>query len=138
MKKLILVCLIVFSNLLFSQNSLKVETPIIMSKLNIGKCLKFDRVKIKFVKVLQDSRCPKGVNCVWAGEVTVLIDIYQKGKKKESKKLTLNSKISKKDRFGNLFSSDELIISMINLLPLPVSGEKTDTKVYYLQLEVKS
>ncbi len=109
-----------------------------MSKLNIGKCLKFDRVKIKFVKVLQDSRCPKGVNCVWAGEVTVLIDIYQKGKKKESKKLTLNSKISKKDRFGNLFSSDELIISMINLLPLPVSGEKTDTKVYYLQLEVKS
>lgn len=32
-------------------------------------------IKIKFLNVTGDSRCPKGVQCVWAGQVTLLVGI---------------------------------------------------------------
>jgi hypothetical protein len=137
MKKLILVCLIVFSNLLFSQDSLQVKTPIIVSKLSFGKSLNFENIKVKFVEVLQDSRCPKGVTCIWAGEVIVLVDIFKKGKKIESKKLTINYKTPIKSRFGNLYTSDDLVISGINVQPYPVFDKKIKLEEYYIQLEIK-
>jgi hypothetical protein len=38
--------------------------------LSIGQTAVFENkdLKIKFVSVTSDSRCPKGVTCVWAGE----------------------------------------------------------------------
>jgi hypothetical protein len=32
-------------------------------------------LEIKFVEVSEDSRCPKGVTCVWEGRVTALVEI---------------------------------------------------------------
>jgi hypothetical protein len=35
-------------------------------------------LKVQFVKVVNDSRCPKGVQCIWAGQVTCLVEVtYQ-------------------------------------------------------------
>lgn len=33
------------------------------------------QLQVEFVRVLDDSRCPTGVTCVWAGEVKVLLSI---------------------------------------------------------------
>jgi len=32
-------------------------------------------VRIKLVEVAEDSRCPQGVNCIWAGNVRVVLRI---------------------------------------------------------------
>jgi hypothetical protein len=32
-------------------------------------------LKIRFLEIINDSRCPKGVNCAWEGEVTCLVEI---------------------------------------------------------------
>lgn len=32
-------------------------------------------MKVRFVAVTEDSRCPRDVNCIWAGEVKVLLEI---------------------------------------------------------------
>jgi hypothetical protein len=34
-------------------------------------------VKIRFVAVTEDSRCPKDTTCIWAGEVKAQIDILK-------------------------------------------------------------
>lgn len=34
---------------------------------------------IKFTQVVSDSRCPSGVQCVWQGEVTCLLEINYQG-----------------------------------------------------------
>ena len=34
-----------------------------------------ENLDIKFVKVASDSRCPQGVTCIWAGEVSCLIEV---------------------------------------------------------------
>jgi hypothetical protein len=41
------------------------------------------KLKIKFVEVIEDSRCPEGVTCVWAGnaKVKLVITGYRTGTK---------------------------------------------------------
>jgi hypothetical protein len=31
-------------------------------------------------EVVSDSRCPEGLNCIWAGEVTVVLSVYKDSK----------------------------------------------------------
>lgn len=48
--------------------------------LQIGQITQIDKGKleIRFEKVLADSRCPKGVNCIWAGQVRCQLKIKDK------------------------------------------------------------
>ena len=34
-----------------------------------------EELKIKFLEVVGDSRCPRGVTCIWEGEVTCTVEI---------------------------------------------------------------
>lgn len=52
-----------------------------------------DKLKIKFVSV-EDSRCPKDVDCIWAGNVKVTIKVTNR--KGESKTFDLNSNLETK------------------------------------------
>ncbi|MCH4822578.1 hypothetical protein ML462_05275 [Gramella lutea] len=56
--------------------------------LCVGDNLEFGDYSIKFKKIISDSRCPKGVTCVWAGEVEVLVEFYENGKLKGNKVIT--------------------------------------------------
>jgi len=48
-------------------------------KVTFGKTKRFDggRLKIKFLDVIEDSRCPEGVNCIWAGTARIKIAIIE-------------------------------------------------------------
>ena len=41
-----------------------------------------DELVIRFVEVVNDSRCPTGVQCIWAGEVSVKVEIEYQGQAK--------------------------------------------------------
>jgi hypothetical protein len=43
-------------------------------------------------KVENDSRCPIGTQCVWAGEVTVHLKLYKNGKVTDEKKMVESDK----------------------------------------------
>ena len=32
--------------------------------------------KVKFAEVLEDSRCPEGVDCLWAGNARIALELY--------------------------------------------------------------
>ena len=42
----------------------------------------FNGFKIKFIDMLDDSRCPKDTTCVWAGNARVSVQVSKNGKKK--------------------------------------------------------
>jgi hypothetical protein len=42
-----------------------------------------ENLKIKFLDVTADSRCPKDVQCIWAGEVTCSFEIAANGSAKQ-------------------------------------------------------
>lgn len=42
------------------------------------KSLFAGKLKVQFVEVMEDSRCPEGVNCIWAGNARVKIKVTSK------------------------------------------------------------
>jgi len=48
-------------------------------------------LRIRFRSVLQDSRCPTGVNCVWAGNGEVAIAVARSNQKQVVKRLNTSS-----------------------------------------------
>ena len=38
-----------------------------------------ENLKIEFIEVTEDSRCPKGATCIWEGRVTALVEISKEG-----------------------------------------------------------
>ena len=47
------------------------------------------RLKVTFERVVEDSRCPQDVNCVWSGQVTVAVRLEKAGRKLGTINLTV-------------------------------------------------
>ena len=140
MKSLLLALTVLVSSASFAQDStqvVKVKPPRIVTKLQFGQSYQLEDLELKFVEVLQDSRCPKNVNCVWAGEVVISIDVFENGNKINQKKLSISAKSYIQNLLGNLFKSEGLTVSVFNVLPYPVSGKKTKLEDYYIQLDIR-
>ncbi|MDX1772893.1 hypothetical protein [Oceanihabitans sediminis] len=141
MKPILLLVALMFSSFSFAQDTTsvkRVEVPIIVSKLYLGEAMLFEDLEVRFVEVVEDSRCPKNVNCIWAGEVTILVDVYRDSKKIAERKLTISPTNSMENLLGNIFTSEEISISGINVMPYPVAGQKPAKEDYYLQLEYRN
>ena len=46
-------------------------------------------ISVRFLNVTQDSRCPKDVQCIWAGQVSVLVKVEENGVSRGDFELTL-------------------------------------------------
>ncbi|MGB5418152.1 hypothetical protein [Algibacter sp.] len=137
MKHGLLFLVILITSFTFSQNSINTQNDeelSVISRVYQGKSIDIENFTIAFIDVLQDSRCPKEAHCIWAGEVVILVDLYENGKKVERKKMTLNPKTGLQKSMGNLFFSDNLTLSVLNVLPYPKAENKTPLKNYYLVL----
>ena len=79
------------------------------------------KITVKFVEVLEDSRCPPDVNCIWAGNAKLKITLA-KGKK-AAKTFELNSTL-KPDMI--LFEGYE--IRFVDFVPRP--GEQVKRRAF--------
>jgi hypothetical protein len=48
-----------------------------------------EKLKLSFVRVTEDSRCPKNITCYWEGQVTVVIAVEKAGRSLGSRGLTV-------------------------------------------------
>ncbi len=55
--------------------------------LRIGQSVAItgEDLEIRFVEVSEDSRCPKGVTCVWEGRVSTVVEISADGSSQQLK-----------------------------------------------------
>ena len=87
--------------------------------------------QVKFVGVPQDSRCPTGVNCIWAGNAEVTLNLnYDKC----TTNLTLNTHDSpqtKQEGKAGAFS-----VKLIKLDPYPRADEKIAASDYVATLVI--
>lgn len=80
------------------------------------------KVKVEFVELVEDSRCPADVNCVWAGNAKIKIKVTKKGK---SQTIELNSGMANKD---NAFAG--YTFALEKLTPEPASNIRIDRNGY--------
>ncbi|HEY0429870.1 MAG TPA: hypothetical protein VGC76_18955 [Pyrinomonadaceae bacterium] len=58
-------------------------------RVNQQKTASSSKLKIKFVSLVEDSRCPEGTQCVWAGNAKIKVQITTR--RGETKMVELNT-----------------------------------------------
>lgn len=88
-----------------------------------------DDFKVKFLSVLEDSRCPEGTNCIWAGNAKVEIEID--GGANGKQKFELNSNMEPREI---VFAGRT--ITIVDLTPRPAENVRIDKNAYVVTLNV--
>ncbi|MFY9554455.1 MAG: hypothetical protein WAV20_20560 [Blastocatellia bacterium] len=88
-----------------------------------------EKIRVTFRSVTQDSRCPRGVVCAWAGNGEVLIEVARKNKKQVV--AMLNTMLDPKEIVYRGFK-----IRLVGLSPYPKANQPIDPKDYEATLIV--
>lgn len=101
--------------------------------IKVGQQLKLEGVdlQIKFTGVPQDSRCPANVNCVWAGNAEVALDLFHD---KCDTIITLNT--HRATGAGNEGKVGSFRIKLVKLDPYPHTEQKISPGDYTATLLV--
>lgn len=86
---------------------------------------------ITFDKVLNDSRCPESVTCIWAGQVQVLVTIELDGRKEI---LTLTQSGLTDDPASQVY---EKYVLEFNVSPYPQTEQTIQAADYRLEITVR-
>lgn len=136
MKYSLLSILILFSSFAIGQND-QAKPPVIGIKVPLEGSINLKGVDIKFLEVLEDSRCPKDVDCIWAGRAIVKVGLIVNGKR-EVKTLIFGEVRPGEDKNTNLYSSSEFAINGLTLNPYPTAEKSEDTNYVLLVCEEKN
>ncbi|MCW5959498.1 MAG: hypothetical protein KIS76_05000 [Pyrinomonadaceae bacterium] len=88
-----------------------------------------DDFKIKFLSVLEDSRCPEGTNCIWAGNAKVELEIDAGANGMQ--KFELNSDGDPREI---VFAGRT--VTIVDLTPRPAENVRIDKNAYVVTLNV--
>ena len=127
MKKLLLLLTLLFNISFFAQTPIKI-TP--------KKCIAKKGYYLKLKNVFDDSRCPEGTTCIWAGEVSATIEVYKDKQFIEEKTLLLNSK-NKEENIKwllNYLPENSKKIKWISVLPYPKEGIVVKQKKQFISI----
>ncbi|MHC5741362.1 MAG: hypothetical protein ACYTXT_05540 [Nostoc sp.] len=91
-----------------------------------------ENIEIKFSKVIQDSRCPSNVTCIWQGQVIIGLDIIKNGRQVSTLTLTL---IPGRDALPIQFL-DKYSVRLIEVSPYPKNGKAIALKDYIAKIVV--
>ncbi|MCO6174877.1 hypothetical protein NHF50_07440 [Flavobacterium sp. NRK F10] len=132
MKKLMIIATLI----LVSCNSVKDFTKDgILEISSQNKVQVSETTFLKIEKIVLDSRCPKGVACVRAGEVKLILGVYDETDHSEVL-LTLdplNFETNKKFLESRIKLNDQTI-SAIHVYPEKVAGQTIVLKDYWLKI----
>jgi hypothetical protein len=87
-------------------------------------------IRVGFSSVEQDSRCPSGVTCVWAGNARIAVEL--RSTTAPSRRLELNTN----SRFHRAAEYEGLIVTLLELEPYPESGVPRQPAAYRATLRV--
>lgn len=133
MKKylLLLMALVLVSCLDFMTNSSdEKEEEVVLNQskyeIKFGETINTQNIgKVSFTDVLEDSRCPKDVECVWEGNLKISLEI-------DGNKYELNTALEPKSIVVN-----DLKISIYEALPERISTIENEKEEYKITLMVE-
>lgn len=89
MKNIRFALFLLSAGVLFSISAFAQSSDSAVIKLGDSAELAASKISIKFVRVIEDSRCPADVNCIWAGNAKIEIEA-SKGAQKSTFVLNTN------------------------------------------------
>ncbi|MBP92552.1 hypothetical protein SAMN04487989_101521 [Bizionia echini] len=117
----------------FSQEKVKVETPLILKKLFYKDSVMVNNYVVKFSDVVTDSRCPKNVTCVWAGEVVFKLEVIKNKTRINIQTFKIPPTSYTIQERKTLTIEGEELLYLYNVLPFPEADKNIEKTDYYLQ-----
>jgi hypothetical protein len=81
-----------------------------------------ENMRIRFDQVLEDSRCPKQVECFWTGQARVSLLVEPNGRGESTLEFNTNPAPDQNDQMARL---DEYTFTMDSLEPYPQTPEQS-------------
>ncbi|MEJ7848670.1 MAG: hypothetical protein WKF92_11350 [Pyrinomonadaceae bacterium] len=127
MKTLLLTLFITF---LFGGSDLAQAKGVKEVKVQINKQARVSGTKftVKFLELVEDSRCPTGTNCIWAGNAKIKIQITKNGKAAKILELNTNG--------PETAALDGYIFKLIALTPHPAINIRINRNGYIATISV--
>jgi hypothetical protein len=127
MKNIFLLIVLLVNATFYAQNNINITQK---------RCIPKKGFHLKLQRVLDDSRCPEGVTCIWAGEVSVVVEAYKDKQLIEAKTMTLNAKNSEENAkwFLNYLPNSTKMIKSIDVLPYPKKDKILNSNKYYIRI----
>ena len=99
--------------------------------LSIGQkaIIKGEKLELTFVRVTEDSRCPKGATCVWEGRATSVVSIVSNN----TTEIELSEPGLTASPYQYIFRDYWITF---HLLPYPEVGKEITSDQYRLQMSV--
>ncbi|MBA3600782.1 MAG: hypothetical protein H0W45_05990 [Acidobacteria bacterium] len=91
--------------------------------VNQQKVISGSKITVKFISLIEDSRCPEGTNCIQAGNARIKVTVSKRGG--ESKTFELNTNLGPK---GDTFEG--YAINLVNLTPTPKNNIRINRNGY--------
>src|SRR3989304_8015878 len=99
-------------------------------QINQSAEIKSEDMKITFLNVTSDSRCPSDVTCIWQGQAGIEIDV-QKGEVESTVSLSIGGDSSPKESIFNAY-----LIQLVELSPYPISTKNMQPEDYTVTIKI--
>lgn len=127
----------VFSNTVASAASKKSDS------ISIGETYRYDKdLRITFLAVTKESRCPMNAKCTSAGDAEILLRV--KAGEGPAKNYRLHTHLKPRRQIISVKYPEGMVgipksyqLSIADLSPLPIAGEKTKQSDYRLKLAIQ-
>jgi len=137
MKKLLLFFLLLLAcayttveaQTVFTKDSLSVS-----SSIGFQEKVDFEDYQVKFKTLISDSRCPKDVMCIRAGEAKVLLSIYKKGSFVQDKEIRIDASGYVMEETNLAYTAEDFKIYGMTLSPYPKTTNGIPEKDYKLEI----
>lgn len=133
MKNIVLFSFLLFCTFSFSQIA---EEKVSIAKITQKKCFKKKGFTLVLKEVVSDSRCPEGLNCIWAGEVTVVLSVYKDSKLVEDNTMVFSTKNQEENKlwFCKYLPDNQKNLKSVQVLPYPNKDTPIDKKKYFIKV----
>lgn len=101
-------------------------------KLRVGRgaVVRGEGLRAEFVSVVEDSRCPEGVNCIWAGNAKISLRLRKAGQKPATFDLNTGADPRSASHLG-------YEVTLVRLDPHPKADAPPNKKAYVATLLVR-
>lgn len=131
--KIKLLLLALFSISIFIAQETNIQPPVIVAKIPLGSTVQFENTLVTFLKVIEDSRCPSDVTCIWAGQAKVSVSVTSNKETTEKELIFHGSSIGRESE-NTLFVSETKTYIGYRLSPYPVSTTAKSQRSYVLEI----
>ncbi|SDB62769.1 hypothetical protein SAMN03097699_2762 [Flavobacteriaceae bacterium MAR_2010_188] len=104
--------------------------------IRYGESIEVEGISLKLIKVV-DSRCPKAVMCVRAGEAKVVLEISKNGKLIGNKEIVFQAAGVISEELMQIYNINDVLISALHIGPYPNVPGALKLSDYTLDLSVK-